>query len=52
MEKLGYLDKYKGSCPNAEEVQKRSMLFKTNYRSIDEAKHYVDILKKSLETYK
>ncbi len=52
MEKLGYLDKYKGSCPNAEEVQKRCMLFKTNYRSIDEAKHYVDILSKFLEEYK
>ena len=34
-----------GDCPIAEEIQPKLMQFKTNYRSIDEAKQKVDILK-------
>ena len=41
----------KNKCPIAEDVQKRSMLFKTNYRSISEAEKYINILKKSLDTF-
>jgi perosamine synthetase len=48
MVELGYAEKYKGLCPIAEDVQQRSMLFKTNYRTIDEAAKYIDILRKTL----
>ena len=51
MVKLGYSEKYAGKCPVAENVQRRSMLFKTNYRTIDEARHYINILKMSLDDY-
>jgi hypothetical protein len=33
-----------GTCPIAEEMQKKIMQFKTNYRSIDEAKSKASIL--------
>jgi len=48
MVELGYAEKYKDSCPVAEDVQQRSMLFKTNYRTIEEATKYIDVLKKTL----
>jgi perosamine synthetase len=35
----------KGMCPVAENLQKKIMQFKTNYRSIDDAKHKANILK-------
>lgn len=35
----------KGLCPVAEEMQKKIMQFKTNYRSIDDAEHKANILK-------
>ena len=35
---------YEGYCPVTEEIQRRSMLFKTNYRTLDEAKTYIEIL--------
>lgn len=49
MVKLGYAKKYKGLCPVAEEVQRRSMLFKANYRTIEEAMKYINVLKKTLD---
>lgn len=49
MVKLGYDKKYKGLCPVAEDVQRRSMLFKTNYRTIEEAVKYIGVLRKTLD---
>lgn len=51
MIKLGYFEKFKGSCPIAERVQPACMLFKTNYRELDEAEKYIGILKKTLENF-
>ena len=51
LNKLGYTKKYKGMCPITEEVQSRSMLFKTNYRSASEAKRNIDNLNNSLAKY-
>ena len=51
MVELGYAKKYEGKCPVAENVQQRSMLFKTNYRTLPEAKKYIDILKKTIELF-
>jgi perosamine synthetase len=51
MVEMGFSEKYSGKCPVAEEVQRRSMLFKTNYRNISEAKRNIDILKISLSDY-
>jgi perosamine synthetase len=48
MAELGYDKKYERLCPVTEEVQKRSMLFKTNYRSIGEAERQIAILGKTL----
>jgi len=48
MVEKGFAEKYGGTCPVAEEVQRRSMLFKTNYRSLEEANRYIDILKLTL----
>jgi perosamine synthetase len=45
---LGFAEEYKGFCPVAEDVQQRSMLFKTNYRTILEAKKHIKMLKKTL----
>ena len=50
MQKLGYSEKYYKKCPIAEDVQKRSMLFKTNYRTIEEAEKYISILANNLRT--
>jgi len=52
MVELGYYEKYEGACPVAEKVQPCSMLFKTNYRNLDDAKRYIDILAKTLKTFK
>ena len=35
----------KGMCPVAEDLQKKIMQFKTNYRSLDEARKKANILK-------
>jgi perosamine synthetase len=51
MVELGFKTEYEGSCPNAEKVQKVSMLFKTNYRSKDEAKIRIDQLHNSISKY-
>ena len=52
MKKLGYYKKYKGRCPVAERVQPCIMQFKTNYRSLDEAKQFIDILGKTIKDFK
>ena len=51
MERLNYKKEYNGTCPTAEKVQSRSMLFKTNYRSLDEALPFLDKLKSSIEKH-
>ena len=51
MDKLGFKSEYNGSCPIGEKVQKVSMLFKTNYRTIDEAKLRIDQLNDSISKY-
>jgi perosamine synthetase len=40
-----------GLCPNAEEVQKKLMVFKTNYRNIDLAKDKSQILAKTIKYF-
>ena len=40
-----------GLCPNAEEIQKRMMVFKTNYRNLDLARYKSYCLKKTIEFY-
>ena len=52
MRKLGYYEKCKGTCPVAEKIQPRMMQFKTNYRTIDEAKKHIEKLKYSLDKFK
>ena len=52
MRKLGYYEKCKGTCPVAEKIQPRMMQFKTNYRTIDEAKKHIEKLKHSLDKFK
>lgn len=51
MVEMGYKDAWSGKCPIAENVQKRSMLFKTNYRNIEEAKHHIKTLKMTLDDH-
>lgn len=51
MVELRYYEKYEGVCPVAEKVQPISMLFKTNYRNLDDAKRYIDILAKTLKNF-
>ena len=41
----------KGLCPVAEDVQKRLMVFKTNYRDLTLAKAKADILKQTIEHF-
>jgi len=48
---LGYAKKYEGKCPVAEKVQRRSMLFKANYRTLAEAEKHIKVLKKTLKTF-
>ena len=50
MKSLGY-DKWKKQCPITEKIQPRSILFKTNYRSVEEAKNFIEKLKLNIETY-
>ena len=52
MRKLGYYEKCKGTCPVAEKIQPRMMQFKTNYRTLDEAKKHIEKLKYSLDKFK
>ena len=42
----------KGLCPVAEDLQKRMMVFKTNYRNLDLAKYKACCLKKTIDFYK
>jgi len=51
MKKLGYYEKCKGTCPVAEEIQPKMMQFKTNYRTIEDAKKQISILKSSLDSF-
>ena len=51
MKKLGYYEKWKGKCPIAEKIQPTMMQFKTNYRTIEEAKKNIEVLRKSVEKY-
>ena len=51
MKKLGYYGKCKGTCPVAEKIQPRMMQFKTNYRTIEDAKKQISILKSSLDSF-
>ena len=52
MKDLGYLDKNLKKCLITEEIQPRCMLFKTNYRSIDQAKKFIEKIKVSINTSK
>jgi len=40
-----------GLCPIAEKVQKKLMVFKTNYRSLEVAEKNAKILKKVINSY-
>lgn len=40
-----------GLCKNAERIQPFLMQFKTNYRTLDDAKYKIDILKKVVDLY-
>ncbi len=40
-----------GICPKAEELQKRVMCFKTNYRDLDQAKIKLGIISKALNSF-
>lgn len=51
MKKLGFEKKYKKICNITETIQPRAMLFKTNYRSLNEAKKYINILEKNLKNF-
>ena len=51
MKELGYYEKCKGTCPVAEEIQPKMMQFKTNYRTIEDAKKQINILKTSLDSF-
>ena len=51
MNKLGFKSEYEGSCPVAEKVQKVSMLFKTNYRTIEEAELNINQLNNNISKY-
>ena len=52
MRSLGYFEKNINLCPVTENIQPRCMLFKTNYRSTNEAKSFIDKLEESIKTYK
>ncbi len=41
----------KGLCPKAEAIQPQIMQFVTNYGSVDEAKPYVEALKKTIDYF-
>jgi len=42
----------KGLCPVAEDLQKRIMVFKTNYRNLDLARYKASCLQKTIDYYK
>ena len=42
---------WQNSCPITEEIQPRCILFKTNYRTIEEAERNILVLEKNLENY-
>lgn len=42
---------YDGDCPVAEDLQRRLMLFKTNYRSLELAKRKADALNKTIQWF-
>ena len=41
-----------GLCPVAEEIQKRMMVFKTNYRNLDLARYKASCLKKTINYFR
>ena len=41
-----------GLCPVAEDIQKKLMVFKTNYRNLELAKYKAEVLKKLINKYK
>ena len=41
----------KGLCPVAEDIQKRMMVFKTNYRNLDLARYKAYCLQKTIDYY-
>ena len=43
---------WKNSCPITEEIQPRCILFKTNYRSLEEAEKNISVLEKNLQNFK
>ena len=51
MKELGFQEKWKGKCPVAEKIQPCIMQFKTNYRSLDEAKSKIELLRDSIAKY-
>ena len=51
MKDLGYCEQNLNKCPITEEIQPRCMLFKTNYRSISEAKNFIKKLKVSIKSH-
>ena len=51
MKDLGYLEENISKRLITEEIQPRCILFKTNYRSIDEAKIYVQKLENNLKKF-
>ena len=51
MRELGYYEKCKGTCPVAEEIQPKMMQFKTNYRTTEDAKKQINIVKSSLDSF-
>ena len=51
MKKLGYYEKCKGTCPIAEKIQPKMMQFKTNYRTIEDTKKQINILKTSIDSF-
>ena len=51
MKKLGFGAKYSGKCPVAEKIQPNIMQFKTNYRTLEDAKRNIDILEDSIKKF-
>ena len=51
MKKKKCYNKWKNSCPITESIQSRCMLFKTNYRNLDEAETQIKKLDESLSSY-
>jgi perosamine synthetase len=51
MQELGYDKECSGTCPITEEIQPRCILFKTNYRDLNEAKKNIEILEKNLNLF-